>query len=91
MKTTTRNDARRLPRQIAKTDHALSERRLSSRGGVATISSNRNFLKKGGAIQLFVNKKNASFEINPRALKRADVRISSKLMRVGMKVNVSAN
>lgn len=57
--------------------------------GVVSISDARNFVKKGGAIQLSINDNGASFDINERSLSRAGARISSKLMRVGMRVSVS--
>jgi hypothetical protein len=46
-------------------------------------------VKKGGAIQLLISDKGATFDINERSLNRAGARISSKLMRVGMRVSLS--
>ncbi len=59
--------------------------------GVVTISDARRFSKQGGAIELTVSEKGASFDVNQRSLNRAGARISSKLMRVGMKVSVSGS
>jgi hypothetical protein len=59
--------------------------------GVLTISDSENFLRRGGAIQLVIGKSDFKFDINDAALKRAGVKLSSKLMRVGMKVSVPAN
>lgn len=57
--------------------------------GVVSISDARHFVKKGGAIQLLISDKGATFDINERSLNRAGARISSKLMRVGMRVSLS--
>lgn len=57
--------------------------------GVVTISDAKRFSKQGGAIELSVTDKGASFDVNQRSLNRAGARISSKLMRVGMKVSLS--
>lgn len=59
--------------------------------GVVTISDSWRFLKSGGAIQLVVADNRATFDVNTRTLNRAGARVSSKLMRVGMKVSVSEN
>ncbi len=57
--------------------------------GVLTISDASNFARRGGAIELAIKDDRFQFEINDEALKDAGVRISSKLLRVGMKVTVS--
>lgn len=59
--------------------------------GVVTISDAKRFSKQGGAIELSVSDKGASFDVNERSLNRAGARISSKLMRVGMKVSLSGS
>ncbi len=59
--------------------------------GVVTISDAKRFSKQGGAIELSVSDKGASFDVNQRSLNRAGARISSKLMRVGMKVSLSGS
>lgn len=59
--------------------------------GVVTISDAKRFSKSGGAIELSVSEKGASFDVNERSLDRAGARISSKLMRVGMKVSLSGS
>lgn len=67
---------------------SLSLRELAD-SGVVTISDVKRFAREGGAIELTVGDKGATFDVNERSLSRAGARISSKLMRVGMKVSVS--
>jgi hypothetical protein len=62
--------------------------RSLAKAGVLTISDSANFARRGGAIELLVRGSKFQFEINDQALKEAGVRISSKLLRVGMKVSV---
>ncbi|MFZ5616342.1 MAG: YfiR family protein [Pseudomonadota bacterium] len=59
--------------------------------GVVTISDAKRFAKEGGAIELAVSDKGATFDVNQRSLSRAGARISSKLMRVGMRVSLSGD
>jgi len=61
-----------------------------SEAGVITISSARNFILAGGSLELFVKEGNVSFDVNKRAFKRAGAKISSKVMRVGMRFDVAS-
>lgn len=62
--------------------------RLLADAGILTISNTENFARRGGAIELAIKGDKFQFEVNDDALREAGVRISSKLMRVGMKVSV---
>lgn len=74
--------------QSAEARKFTSPKMLSDAGAV-TISASPNFLTRGGAIQLFVDDGSFHFDVNDAALKKAGVKISSKLLRVGMKVKVA--
>jgi hypothetical protein len=74
--------------QSAEARRFTSPKTLSDSGAV-TISASPNFLSRGGAIQLFVDDGSFHFDVNDAALKKAGVKISSKLLRVGMKVKVA--
>lgn len=68
----------------------LSVRDLAE-SGVVTISDVKRFTKEGGAIGLDISDRGATFDINEKSLNRAGARISSKLLRVGMRVSLSGN
>jgi hypothetical protein len=59
--------------------------------GVVTISDAGRFLKSGGAIEMSVRNDRATFDVDSKTLDRAGARLSSKLMRVGMRVSVSGD
>ena len=61
-----------------------------AKNGVVTISDAAKFNVNGGAIELSVADSRATFEINEQVLARAGARISSKLMRVGMRLSVDS-
>ena len=61
-----------------------------SNEGIVTISAERRFIKRGGGIRLVVSNNSAAFETNPFALRRAKAKISSKLLRVGMQVQIAS-
>lgn len=49
---------------------------------VLTVSDNDNFLERGGIVKFFTLDKMVRFEINLAAAKAADIKISSKLLRL---------
>ncbi len=61
-----------------------------SEAGVVTMSDRVDFLRIGGAIQLFFVANRFEFDVNDQTLRRSGVRLSSKLRRVGMKVEMSS-
>lgn len=64
---------------------------LLSGKNVLTISDSRDFMEEGGIIR-FVNVNNKiQFQINPEAAKRANLVISSKLLRLAEIVAVNEN
>jgi len=60
-----------------------------AKDGIVTISDSVRFTSNGGAIGFSLADNRATFDVNEQALSRAGARVSSKLMRVGMRVNVS--
>lgn len=59
-----------------------------SKSGVVTVSDSTKFTDIGGAIGFTVADNRATFVINEQVMARAGARVSSKLMRVGMRVSV---
>ena len=68
-------------------DMDVSYRDLAKEG-VVTLSRSKTFAQKGGGIQIDIQGAKVEFEVNEQALKMANQRISSKLMRVGMKLKM---
>lgn len=64
------------PDQIARTLERLKGRRI------LTVSDYDGFLEAGGMIQFISANDNLQFQINPEAASAADLKISSKLLRV---------
>lgn len=57
---------------------------------VLTVSEVDGFTDRGGAISFFVREKKLRFEINPNVVKKADLRVSSRLLRLAKVVGSSS-
>ncbi|GJL54753.1 MAG: hypothetical protein NPIRA02_18850 [Nitrospirales bacterium] len=57
-------------------------RRALQRSQALTVGEADDFLEQGGMIQFYRVEKNIRFAINPNALKRKQIRLSSKLLRL---------
>jgi len=57
------------------------------RSSVFTVADREGFADAGGIANFFVEDKKIRFEINPKAAKRADLKISSRLLRLARVVN----
>lgn len=57
---------------------------------VLTVSEVEGFTDRGGAISFFIREKKLRFEINPDVVKKADLRVSSRLLRLAKVVGSSA-
>ncbi len=60
--------------------------RLLERAGILSIGEAPDFLKAGGMIRLQMRENKVRFAVNAVAAERAGLRISSKLLRLGLKV-----
>ena len=74
---------------VSSAQQKLYSMRDLAKGGVVTISDSTRFASNGGEIEFSLADNRATFDINEQALSRAGARVSSKLMRVGMRVSVS--
>ena len=54
--------------------------------GTLTVGEAKSFVDKGGIIGFVIEKKKIRFEVNLPAAKRANLKISSKLLRLAKKV-----
>jgi hypothetical protein len=54
----------------------------SNNHGILTVGDDANFTKNGGMIRFFTENNKIRLEINPSAVKAANLEISSKLLRV---------
>ncbi len=52
------------------------------RAGVLTIGDTKEFARKGGMINFYLEKEKVRFEMNPEAAEEADLKISSKILRL---------
>ncbi|MFN0104340.1 MAG: YfiR family protein [Bryobacteraceae bacterium] len=78
----------RLPGQ--RVPEVMAEARgLDVKTPVLAIGEEDRFLSDGGAVQLFEEDGRMSFEVNLRSLQRANLSISSKLLRLGYTSGVS--
>ena len=59
-----------------------SVRRVLQRSKGLIVGESENFLKYGGMIQFFLEENKIRFAVNPDALKRNNIRLSSKLLRL---------
>jgi len=56
----------------------------SARGmPVLTVGESKDFIEQGGIIQFFIDQGKVRFEIDAEAAERADLHISSRLLRLG--------
>lgn len=54
--------------------------------GILTVGEEMNFVKSGGVISLFLENRKIRFAINTAAAERAELRISSKLLKLAREV-----